>query len=137
MAVTRLRQALWPDTLEMHRRAVEGYLQGDNPHIDKVLVAESSAGELMGFIELRIRNYAEGSEQAAVPCIEDWFVVPEQRGKRIGAKLVEAAEAWARDGGFDEIASDTVFDNLSAQQAHEALGFEEVERTVHYLKSLR
>ena len=47
-----------------------------------------------------------------------------------------AAEAWSREQGASELASDTWLDNAGSQRAHEALGFEVVDRCVNYRKPL-
>ena len=52
------------------------------------------------------------------------------------ATLVEAAEAWARERGHTEIASDTDPDNRTSIAAHRALGYEEVGRAVCFRKPL-
>ena len=49
---------------------------------------------------------------------------------------MEAAELWARGQGFSEIASDTEVHNGASQRAHEACGFEEVERLIKFRKAL-
>ena len=50
---------------------------------------------------------------------------------------MEAAEAWARDAGFTEIASDTQLANHAGRQAHAHSGFEEIEQAVHFRKTLQ
>lgn len=100
-----------------------------------VLVAERAEGGLCGFLELSVRNYAEGCT-GDTPYIESWFVDVEYRGMGVGRALVDGAEAWARERGYGELASDTELDNGMSQAAHRAVGFEEVERTVHFRKSL-
>src|SRR5204862_2956995 len=100
-----------------------------------VIVCERASGSLAGYIEVSVRNYAEGCD-GATPYIESWFVDDDVRGAGIGAALMTEAEDWARSQGYREIASDALLDNLSSQKAHEALGFEEVERTVHFRKNL-
>jgi aminoglycoside 6'-N-acetyltransferase I len=64
-------------------------------------------------------------------------VVEPLRRTGIGAQLVRTAEEWARAQGCTEMASDTWLDNTLSQQAHAALGYEEVERLVHFRKSLQ
>ena len=49
---------------------------------------------------------------------------------------MRAAEAWARERGYRELSSDALLDNLPSQEAHVALGFGEVERSVKYRKAL-
>jgi hypothetical protein len=46
------------------------------------------------------------------------------------------AEPWSRRQGYREIASDTWLDNVGSQTAHQALGFEVVDRCVNYRKAL-
>jgi len=47
-----------------------------------------------------------------------------------------AAEDWARSQGCVEVASDTWIDNEESQRVHEALGYQVVDRCVHYRKTL-
>ena len=63
-------------------------------------------------------------------------MTPEYRRRKVGALLLAAAEQWARNAGCQEMASDTWVDNLTSQHVHEALGFEVVDRCVHYRKRL-
>ncbi len=49
---------------------------------------------------------------------------------------MNAAERWARSAGYDEVASDARLANVVSHRAHEAVGFSEVERSVHYRKAL-
>ena len=49
---------------------------------------------------------------------------------------MDAAADWARSAGARELASDTWLDNEPSQHAHAALGFEVVDRCVHYRKAL-
>jgi aminoglycoside 6'-N-acetyltransferase I len=46
-----------------------------------------------------------------VAFLEGWYVDPDYRGARVGRRLVEAVEAWAREQGFSELASDALLDN--------------------------
>lgn len=47
-----------------------------------------------------------------------------------------AAEEWARSSGHDELANDAELDNHDSIAAHLALGFQEIERSVSFLKKL-
>jgi aminoglycoside 6'-N-acetyltransferase I len=49
---------------------------------------------------------------------------------------VAAAERWARERGYREMASDTQLGNRIGERAHRRLGFAEVERAIHFRKDL-
>jgi aminoglycoside 6'-N-acetyltransferase I len=51
--------------------------------------------------------------------------------------MMRAAEEWAHSQGSHEMVSDTWINHQSSQRAHEALGFEVVDRCVHYRKPLK
>ena len=68
--------------------------------------------------------------------IEGWFVYEASRQQGIGRALMRSAEEWARKQGCLEIASDTWIDHEDSQRAHQALGFEVVDRCVHFRKTL-
>jgi aminoglycoside 6'-N-acetyltransferase I len=64
-------------------------------------------------------------------------VARDLRKHGIGGALVKAAEEWAVAHGHTEIASDALLDNTVSEQAHKALGFDEVERAIRFRKSLK
>lgn len=102
-----------------------------------VFVAERpSAPGLCGFLEVGLRSYAEGCDSSPVPYLEGWYVDADARLGGVGRALVQAAEAWASTVGYTEMASDTELSNVASQQAHQALGYEEVERSVSFRKQL-
>ncbi len=101
-----------------------------------VFVAERTGGGLCGFAEVGTRSYAAECEVCPVAYLEGWFVDEDHRGRGIGAALVQAVEDWALARGHRELASDTHVTNRISQQAHERLGFTEVDRAVLYLKQL-
>ncbi len=131
----RLRLALWPDTsADEHRKEMKAWLARTDT---VVLVAplNEDAG-LAGFAEAGTRSLADGCETSPVAYLEGWYVDANMRRQGVGAALIRAAEAWAREKGLHEFASDAELENVQSQQAHVALGFREVERAVLYLKTL-
>ena len=130
----RMRDALWPGCLSDHEAETLGHFASSAPAM-RVVVAEFD-NRLVGFLELGYRPYAEGCKSSPVPFIEGWYVEPACQGRGIGRALVEAAEASARADGYTEIASDVLLENAESIAAHEALGYEEVERLVCFRKSL-
>lgn len=135
----RLLLGLHPELPEAdHVPSIDAYLTGGS--IDElipsaVFVAERPNGRLGGFLELSVRNYAEGCS-GDTPYVESWFVDEDLRGTGIGRALMEAAEQWARERGFSHLASDAVSDNSLSHAAHKAVGFEVVERIVVFRKVL-
>ena len=131
-----MRQALWPEESADELRAdAEAFFQARGWRA-ATLLCEDDDGRVVGMIELSLRSYAEGCSSSPLPFIEGWFVAEDARRRGIGRALVAAAEAWARERGHREIASDTQLWNTDSQAAHVAVGFEEAERAVHYRKNL-
>jgi aminoglycoside 6'-N-acetyltransferase I len=132
-----MRVALWPEgTSESHRREIDQFLAGALHMPLAVLMAVGDAGEIVGFVELSIRPYAEDCVTDCVAYLEGWYVVPEMRRRGTGRALVAAAEDWARAQGCTEFASDAILDNLESAAAHEALGFTETVQIRCYRKDL-
>jgi len=133
-------EALWPNTpAGGHSRELTEILEGRPvttlPLI--ILVAETRDGRLAGFLEVDLRSHADGCNPSRhVGYVEGWYVEENHRHRGIGRKLLAAAEDWARSQGCKEMASDTWFDNEISQRAHAALGYEVVDRCVHYRKTL-
>ena len=132
----RLRTELWPDSADVHAGELSSHFGGTASFIDQVIVCCDDDADPIGFAELTIRDYAEGSGQSAVPYLEGWFVDASYRGRGIGALLIAGAEEWARDLGYSELASNADIANQTGIAAHLALGFQEIERSVHFLKKL-
>jgi aminoglycoside 6'-N-acetyltransferase I len=131
----RMRKALWPDCLEnRHELEIDQILSSNGI----VLIAEFSSSDLVGFVEISIRSdHVEGTTITPIPYLEGWYVDPEYRGQRIGKALIGAAEDFALQAGFTELASDTEINNHTGIEMHIRLGFRETGRTVHFLKSLK
>jgi aminoglycoside 6'-N-acetyltransferase I len=130
----RMRLNLWGGAAEEHIQDIANYFT--TPQRGVTFVVERTGGRLCGFIEVSLRNYAEGCVTSPVPYIEGWYVDAESRGHRLGTHLVQSAEAWARNQGLKEIASDTQIENAVSIQAHKVLGYEEVERLLCFRKAL-
>jgi aminoglycoside 6'-N-acetyltransferase I len=130
----RMRGALWPsDSPEAEAADAAAWLARNDA---VVIVAERPNGGLAGFVELAERPYADGCDTSPVAFLEGWYVDPDRRGRGVGTALVRAGEAWARDRGCSELASDSLLDNTVSHAAHEAIGFTEVERAIRYRKDL-
>jgi aminoglycoside 6'-N-acetyltransferase I len=103
-----------------------------------LFVSEDSEGALTGFLEAGLRSHADGCDTLRpVGFVEGWFVRDAARGRGIGRELMRAAEEWCRGHGCMEMASDALIDNQGSQDAHRALGFEVVDRCVHFRKAIQ
>jgi aminoglycoside 6'-N-acetyltransferase I len=129
-----MRLHLWGGAAEEHTHDIDAYFA--TPQRGVTSVVESTGGGLCGFIEVSLRDYAEGCKTSPVAYIEGWYVDAESRRHRLGTRLAQAAEAWARHQGLKEIASDTQIENAVSIQAHTSLGYEDVERIVCFRKVL-
>ena len=131
---------LWPDaTAEEHRTEIEEFLEtqicGGLPFT--IFVSCDEEGRLTGFLQVDLRSHADGCHPShPVGFIEGWFVREEHRRRGIGTAMMRAAEDWARSLGCREMASDTWIDERNSLEAHQALGFEVVDRCIHFRKSL-
>ena len=131
-----LRQALWPEeTMEEHRRHAASMLS--RPKDAVVYVAREENGRVIAFAEATIRrDYVNGCITSPVAFLEGLFVEIPSRRRGIARLLCKSIEDWAAGLGCTEFASDVLLDNETGLSVHEALGFEESERVVFYLKRL-
>ena len=138
--LAEMRALLWPESsYQEHLAELEaGSDVWSQPNFPmEWLVAEDESGALTGFLEVGLRSHADGCDpRHPVGYVEGWFVRPEFRGQGIGAALLRAAEDWSRARGCLEMASDALIDNPVSQKVHSALGFEVVDRCVHFRKAL-
>jgi aminoglycoside 6'-N-acetyltransferase I len=137
-----LCEALWPEaSVEEHAQELRLILGGKAALVLTmpltIFVAEGSDGILVGFLEVDLRSHADGCNPSQpVGYIEGWYVADDHRYRGVGRKLLAKAEDWARSHRCVEMASDAIIDNELSQRAHEALGYEVVDRCVHYRKRL-
>jgi aminoglycoside 6'-N-acetyltransferase I len=131
------RAALWPEgTVENHRHEAAAWL--DEPEeLAVAFVALGDDGELAGFAEASLRrDYVNGCTTSPVAFVEGIYVGPARRGTGTGRALIAAVEAWGRERGCSELASDALLDNRGSHAFHQAVGFEETERVVYFRKTL-
>jgi aminoglycoside 6'-N-acetyltransferase I len=137
--LARFAAALWPeDDARGHRKHLRAILSG-NPRSTLPLTVHvaARAGRLVGFVEVGLRSHADGcDERRPVGFLEGWWVEPDERRRGVGRALVDAAESWARRQGCREMASDTWIDEAPSIRAHQSIGYEVVDRCVHFRKSL-
>ena len=131
-----LRQALWPEAPkdELADQAAE-LLKKESAAVAFLLRDVTNA--VAAFAEATIRvDYVNGCSTSPVAFLEGIYVRPERRRRGATRLLCHAVEAWARQQGCRELASDANIENAISHLMHEALGFRESERVVCYHKRI-
>lgn len=91
----------------------------------------------VGFAQCQLRSdYVEGTETSPVGYLEGIFVLENYRNKGYAKELLHACEAWAKDMGCKEFASDCELDNTDSFRFHMAMQFAEANRIICFTKKL-
>lgn len=86
-----------------------------------VIVAER--GEPVGFLAARVRRAPPWLGGEAVGFVSEVWVEPASRGRRLGARLVGAAEEWFRTQSIDRAELQVMAHNEKARALYERLGW--------------
>jgi GNAT superfamily N-acetyltransferase len=100
---------------------------------DEILVATDAEDAAIGWIHVARLALLEASDLA---CINGLVVDEAHRSDGIGAELVAAAEAWARDHGATSIMVRSRSARVRAHRFYERIGYVEVKRSHVFTKSL-
>ena len=94
-------------------------------------------GKAVGFAQCQLRHdYVEGTETSPVGYLEGVYVDEAHRHRGVAASLLRACEAWAKEKGCAEFASDCELDNTDSLRFHLAAGFQEANRIICFTKRL-
>jgi ribosomal protein S18 acetylase RimI-like enzyme len=97
-----------------------------------VLVAEDPPGSVAGLLLASTRkDYFTGRPHAH---IEVLTVKDAARGRGVARELIEAAEGWAGERGYDSVTLNVFARNERASSVYQRLGY--APETVHYIKPL-
>lgn len=132
-----LRAELWPDEdADQHRAELAETLSAGSER-DFACIALTAEGRCVGFAEAALRtDYVNGCETSPVVFLEGIYVAEIHRRAGVARMLCRAVEAWGRERGCTEFASDAAIDNLASLAFHRALGFAETERVVFFRKAV-
>ncbi len=93
--------------------------------------------EVIGFINGSLRtDYVEGSSTSPTGYIEGIYVGDAYRNQGVAKALVNQVAAWAKNKGCIELASDVEDFNKASIEFHKAIGLEEVNRLVCFIKKI-
>ncbi|MBD5082168.1 MAG: GNAT family N-acetyltransferase [Ruminococcaceae bacterium] len=91
----------------------------------------------IGFAQCQLRcDYVEGTSTTPVGYLEGIFIKEEYRRKGYARELLAECEAWAREKGCREFASDCEIDNDDSFHFHKAMNFKEANRIICFTKDL-
>lgn len=131
----QLALALWPDHEPDEMQAILRAI--DQSPTQTAFLVRDALGEAIGFMNLSLRSdYVPGATQLPVAYVEGIYVRPTHQQQGIGRALISRAEAWARERGSRELASDAELDNTQSEAFHHRAGFEEVDRVISFIKKL-
>ncbi|MBD5129689.1 MAG: GNAT family N-acetyltransferase [Ruminococcaceae bacterium] len=91
----------------------------------------------VGFAQCQLRyDYVEGTQTSPVGYLEGIFVDENYRHGGYAKELLNKCEAWAKEKGCKEFASDCELDNDISFRFHKAVNFTEANRLVCFTKQL-
>lgn len=134
LCVAKLAIQMWEDN------TVEGFAED----LTKIIDSPESAvfllydGEIaIGFAQCQLRHdYVEGTDSSPVGYLEGIFVEEAYRNKGYAKELLKQCEAWAKDMGCTEFASDCELTNTGSLAFHLKMGFDEANRVICFTKRL-
>lgn len=91
----------------------------------------------IGFAICQLRHdYVEGTKTTPVGYLEGIFIKDGYRNKGYAKELLSECEAYAKENGCQEFASDCEIDNISSLNFHKAMNFTEANRIICFTKML-
>ena len=91
----------------------------------------------VGFAQCQLRrDYVEGTQTSPVGYLEGIFVDAGYRMRGIARELLSACQAWAKEMGCAEFASDCELHNEESLAFHLKMGFAEANRIICFTKKL-
>lgn len=142
-----IRRAVFSDTAVIAALAAgmwDHSLQKLTDDFTALLKDESAAvylatenGRAIGFAQCQLRHdYVEGTTSRPVAYLEGVYILPEYRKQGHAAALLQACEAWAREQGCTEFASDCELTNAESLRFHLNTGFREANRIICFVKEI-
>ena len=132
--LTDLALLLWPGHA---REALSEELSALLTREDAAFFLLSEGGAPAGFAQCGLRrDYVEGTHTSPVGYLEGIFVEEPSRKQGVAKELLRRAEAWAKEKGCSEFASDCELGNTESLSFHQSVGFREANRIICFTKQL-
>ena len=104
---------------------------------DAAVFGWQQEGRWEAFAQCQLRrDYVEGCETSPVGYLEGVFVREPLRGRGVAKALLETCQAWAKEQGCTEFASDCELSNEDSLRFHLATCFQEAGRIICFTKRL-
>lgn len=134
-AIARMAIKMWKShTIDELTKNFEEILNQHESAIFMLIVD----GQVTGFAQCQLRHdYVEGTDSSPVGYLEGIFVEQEYRHRGYAKKLLSECEAWAKEKGCTEFASDCELDNDTSLAFHLKMGFSEANRIICFTKLLK
>ncbi len=134
LCVANLAIQMWEDnTIEGLTEEMKEIIA--SPESEVFLLYDGDAA--VGFAQCQLRHdYVEGTDSSPVGYLEGIFVEEAYRNKGYAKELLKQCEAWAKDMGCTEFASDCELENVGSLAFHMKMGFEEANRVICFTKRL-
>lgn len=125
---------LWPEhTFESVADVLIRYIKGDETAVFALYVHKRCVGVALASLR---HDYVEGCDTSPVGYLEGIYVEEGYRKGGIARSLCKECEDWAKEKGCSEFASDCELNNHDSYEFHLAVGFEEENRIIHFMKKL-
>jgi len=106
-----------------YARFFANYMLGFLKNPDAVVKVAEDNGKVVGYAVATRGREAAFFKYSQVALLSDVFVSPDQRGKRVGAALLEAVTQWARAQKLQAIEVNVFPDHQDEMDSLKALGF--------------
>ncbi|MBP3701909.1 MAG: GNAT family N-acetyltransferase [Lachnospiraceae bacterium] len=136
VTLARLAMKMWPyHTEEELAKDFQEILASERSAIFLMETEKESVPRAIGFAQCQLRyDYVEGTDSSPVGYLEGIFVEEEYRRRGYARKLLVSCEAWAREMGCTEFASDCELGNKTSLAFHLRMGFAEANRIICFTK---
>ena len=143
-----IRKATVDDALYVAKLAIQMWqdntIKGLTEDLAEIIASPESAVFLLydgetaiGFAQCQLRHdYVEGTDSSPVGYLEGIFVAEAYRNQGYAKELLKQCEAWAKEKGCTEFASDCELTNTGSLAFHLKMGFEEANRVICFTKRL-
>ena len=98
-----------------------------------VFLATTEDNRAIGFLEVRLRDCADGATSSPVGYLEGWYVEDEYRNQGIGRQLVQAGEDWSMKTYREALGTNLPIEIRSLIERQ----YEQVQQSHSRIKTLR